>query len=875
MSDIAWKARVFDLQTNSTIATSTELIAPSYGSTLDSYGRFHVEFRPGTAICNAILESIGAPTYTSKPLMRICELSQDNGATWDTGMWIEKGRINFGGANGGIVLDGFDLFSGYDRAFLDEATYVDIKITDVLSAPAGQVAVNSNNLLLAGGFLPIWWDGLFNHVPGRTLPGSEILRFTAYTHSTLAQQKVDLDINSTSIYNALGDVIKTGAGIYDSSNPALFGADQHFSVDYLNKSVFAGYKGNTPSLILTNLKKPSQVDETVEASIIDAEEAGIDFNLDSWLAQTEFVFGSSTHNMPDGGTFTGAVMINKPANGESTARYADLLLVSITTTDGGGGVYTWLGDGALRQMSQTIDVNDLKLDGTDPQKLYMATRLGLFTRGVDGPYTSVPWTRCGDKTCEFTKVWIPESGIVYAVASGANNGDAINGVYRFDVGAGTWTRVVLNGTIIDASGSDSSFYYVDDTAPSTITHSNYPASGAGTAIDVPEGAHVIGLDFDAFAGEVVVRTELGAAGLYRISGDTITKVDPSGSLADGFGPLSVAQFIDYQGTINGQPVHGMVSSDRGIWWRGSATGPFHPTDGQSGLQNVNSGWLAIGGGHTVMGRPVKPIAAVAANEIYLSWDGGLHWDAVISKRGDCGPAWYEIVRNITGDYPDGTVGAYGSVITGDSSGTPSFGPDDTAPTDPEGNGIVVLVPAGSIWSLPDNWLVARRWTTNNTYTYRLVDTQSPAPYNAMKPGEESSITADNARSVVAASYACLRGAYRYLAQASKPQISLAANIRQGTQESAARTLLCGDLVNVTYLVSFLGADDVTTSVFIDMTDQPMYVIDKQGHLGGTGEWEWDLLLVNEAVYNLLDIEVVVRALANGQAQDRRLNKKVR
>lgn len=879
MTPISWFAHIIDLNTDIVVATTTEIIAPAWTSTIDSYGKVHVEIRPGTAFCDALIAAWGGPTYIGAYQAYLFELFQDGGILPDCSMWVEKGQVNYGGPNVGVVLDGNDIASGFDRSYIDEATYIDCYIEDVLGADPGKIRINSSHLITNSNYLPIWWRGLYNHVPGRgNMAGIHRLKHRCITNSRLRGNKVDTDVNTDSIFRTTTNVIASASAVFDPLHPELFGADQHFTFDTMNRLVYAGYRGNQPVLDIRDDITPLTANEATQAAIVDGDTGVTLIDLTRNFAQTEFKGGSSTHNMPEGGSFTGAEFINKPTSGDSTGEYDNLLIVGITTGNGGGCVATWLGDGTLRQLSQTMDVTDLKLDGTQ-NILYAATPHGIYYRNTIAPYPQADWTRLGDTATEaqyeYTSLWIPLPGVVYAVASGNNNGTGVNGVWRYDVAHPGWKKTITQSNLVYASGSDGELYYVTSIDPTTLYQTAYPTTASVRKVPNIGTAHIVGLDFDANQGEVVVRTELGANGLYRVIHGNAVQVDPVHSLADGFGPLAVAEFLAYSGVINGKMVNGLALTDRGLYWRETALGPFFPTDGQSGIQNVNGTSVAVGRTQTIMGRPSLPIAILSGSEIYMSRDGGIHFRGEMAQVLDALPAWYEAIKRFTGHYPTGDVAAFGSFLTGYSSGTPIYDGNesislDYTPTDPEGNGVVVLVPSNDELSLPDNWIAARRWTANNTLCYRLLDTKSNAPYNATRPAEMVEIQADISRSVLDGSSAVMTGSYRFLAQAIRPLFAKTVTITYSHSDAKARFIINGDMVKLNQYVAYTNTAQNHTTILCEHIDQPMIVINKSTYTGESNETLVDLDLVNDAAFSLLDLEKIIAGLANGQAKDRRL-----
>lgn len=315
---LVWKARLTNLVTAAVVETITkpEILNPAFGSSIDTFGKVHLELRPGNAFINAIIEAWGGPTYDGDRLAYLLEISQDNGARWDTCCWLKAGDIIMGGANVGVTIDQNDITEGYANSYIDYASYIAVTLDQTMGAGRGQIFVNSNRLISATPYLETYWHGLFDHTPGRF--GAALLKFTVRTEPKIANIVIDTVVNTDSVMDAATNALNSVAGVFDPTAPLDFGSFQHFSFDIPNRLVRVGYRGQIPKFTATNLKKPSQCDETVEAAIIDSDQIRIKVDLSTWFAQTQVVAGASNHGMPDGGQFTGVVMVNKPTINTST-----------------------------------------------------------------------------------------------------------------------------------------------------------------------------------------------------------------------------------------------------------------------------------------------------------------------------------------------------------------------------------------------------------------------------------------------------------------------------------------------------------------------------------------------------------------------------
>ena len=497
----------------------------------------------------------------------------------------------------------------------------------------------------------------------------------------------------------------------------------------------------------------------------------------------------------------------------------------------------------------------------------------------------------GGLDLDCTKVWLPVSGTVYALVNGQTNtaNAGVNGIYRFPQLAGDpdmtasgyagWTYVHTSGTIIDAAGDDAALYYADTEAPDTIT---LVRSGVDdpTAIKTSMGEHILGLDYNPATGNIFVRTEAGAAGLYSLHvGSTAllnaSPVPPNtpGALADSFGYVATGNLINCINNatgappimVNGQPVSTLVATDRSVWWSPAVTqGPWNPAAGQSGIDTSNVAFVAIGQPQTVLGRLLVRLYAIAGNGLYISDDGGLNWRDEMAQPLDGGAGWQALAMQITGDYADNTIGGLGNISTvGEGALGSGISFQDTG-----GTGGTILIPSSNPFALPFGWIIARRFTARNNFTFRLVDTQSAAPYNAIKLGEAIEIQADDTRGVVTASSELIVAAYRFLAQANRPQLVLPLRTQCRTQQAALWRLLTGDQVLLDLFVKYppTGAN---ATVLANFQKQVMYLIQWDGVDSGNGLWDVTLQVANSTAFLLLTFEEIVSGVANGQAKDRR------
>lgn len=899
---LVWQVRIKDLTTGNVVAlgtgtqTSGEVFTPGYTRKRSAAGTITFGVRPGNALCNAIIAAWGGPTYQNAPLMYLAELSHNGGATWITAGWVEKGRVVLSGPELGAVVDGPDIADGFNRSYIDHVTFVGVPAGAVLDGAPGTIPLGQGGgaLIQPGGRFP-YLHGFFDqNLIRASLPGAALLLFSVISDPAIANQPISTDVNSDSIFRAAANVLAAASATYNPGQPALFGAHQHFAVDIPNRKILAGHVGMTPVLTLTGKLKPDAVDETTQAAIVEIQPSTIEPNLSAMFAQIEIIGGASSHNMPDGGKFTSLVVINTSHDAKSVNWYDSLCVLGVSTGNGGGGVFFWPHDGALHPMSGLMDVHDLAYDAA-AGRIYAATSRGVFYRAIG--YDAKPWTRLGGLDLDCAALWIPATGVVYVLVNGTSSSanSAVNGLYRFPQVAGEpdttnsgyagWTYIVTSGTILAAAGTDAALYYVDTEAPDTIT---LHQSGKDDPNPIPtsRGEHIVGMDLSADASQIWVRTEAGAAGFYTIAvGSTGPLLDANpagvgpGGLADSFGPLATNSLLRYVGAINSQPVGQLVATDRGIWWSAqNVGGPYNPAAGQSGMGTTNATYVAAGKTQTVLGRQLTRLYAINDRSLYISHDGGITWADELAAPLDMGATFFAEYKAIYGDYPPNDVGAMGNTAAAASSVQNNIEllghlppPFDPALTDTGGSGRTVPIPFGNAFYCPPGWVIACRLTSRNGRTYRLLDTESPAPYNAIKLAEAVEIAADDSRGVVTASGQLLVGAFRFLAQANRAQLVRTVYTQASTQEAALWKLLVGDQVLLDQTVAYVGADGVTTTTLCDFRNQPMYVYDiAMATNPQTGVAEFTLQVCNSVAFMVLDLMAILAGVAGSQAKDRRL-----
>lgn len=828
-----------DVRTNAVVASGSLFGRATWGRIMDDAHPVKVRIPAGTHLYDACSAAFGGPTFTTPPQTYLGRLSMDNGASWDTAFWIEAGTITF--QQPCMDLDCEDVYAGLKNAYDDRSTFTDVPLLAAAFGQAGTVPLGNESgatQLALGGTMPNQ-KGIGRIIPGgANWAGRGLLTFTVLADPRVANAPVTVDINADSVHDGLLKLAQIAGSVYNPSDPAPYGSRQHLSIDTGAMTITIGKVGTKAALTFRlNDGTPVGMDE----ALIDGRTFQIRPMLTNMRGQVSLRGAASTHNLPDGARITGLVVVNTGHDQTSTNWFDSLPIISVATGNEGGGIFMYTHDGVFRRLSQVMDVWCLAVD-KDANSLIAGTTYGVRT-APSGSIIQTTWPRLGGVdglAAKVVKVWVPTSGVVYALCDGSNGG-AGAGVYRNPVLAGEtddgknaghqhWSRNGISD-IIMAAGNDDDLYLVENAVPHRITHQINAADMPH--VDTPDGAAVVGLDYIPELGRIFVRTATGAAGFYYLDlgSTTLITADPSGTLKDSAGPLSVLGVGYHNASRNGLNTQLLAITDRGAYWSGQTNGVgWQSMQAQNGLGDVQGAFIAGGKPQTMLNRVMTRLWLAGDSSFYESNNGGIWWEDVLAKQVDGIPFIAELHREIYGTLPDNTVGGLGNVTGASQAAGPVASivrvgtPIPTAPAvvNTGGSGQVLPIPKSNPRVLPNEQYYARRLTDRGDQTARIDDTATRAPYGATEMGEESGIVADDSTPVNRASEQLMQLTFQEINQRTKPDIAVPLVYRWNDTDHALRRLQTGDVVAVTAFVQAPGPETVSTQV--DWHAQLLYVL---------------------------------------------------
>lgn len=910
MPALAAYAELVDLQSDVTIASTTLVETIEITRTVDAPGTLKCVFSLSSsllgldaahsAFITSLIAAWGGPTFRNPIKAYLLRVSQDGGLIFDSEMWLESGTISLDPTNSDITIEGQDIASGLTRSYRDRVRFTNTKAQQILYAAPGTIPVDKDALMRPGGTF-FYQKGLLgpeiNGLPSpqcrTSLKGAHRIAFAGVCDPDIAGVLVNIDSNTDSLANQLTALARAATGALALTNSTLpVGIHQHWVADVINRRVLLGYVGKTVAVTLGEYDQYT-VDETAFAALTD-EGFSIEPTNERVIAQFGGLGGADTHGLPDGVTITALQVVHTAHT--STAHDFDnsLLVVALSSGQEGGGVF-YLVDKTLYQMSQRMDVLDLCYDA-NTDTLYAATNTGVMFSKVQ--YKAKTWAQLGhtdkDKgtlSANISKVWSPASGVVYAVASGPQNGPGGNGLFRYPalggdadnsfVGYMNWSRYVDTGTISDAAGTDSFMYYIDDSSPFTVWL--HQPGIPPKAIDTSLGETITALNYDPIYGQVFVLTQVGAIGLYVLplgsTGPMLLADSGTPTLADDFGSLTVGRVLSY---TNGAPINGLTvallaATDRGLWYSQSpAGGGWKPAAGQNGISDVSATLVAAGMPQTILGRVLTQVWVASTTTLYQSRTGGVYFQDVFAEALDEGPFFNGLAQeNGAVPFPDSNVGALGTGATGGVAvgsivqvGTP-VPPNNQALADIGGAGTMYPVKNTDPYAPGPAEVYARRLTELNDTTYRYYDTTSLAPYTQILIQESPEITTDAARNAIVASTELAAVGRRVVQERKQQQVVVNAQSQYETTTAAMRFLKGGDLTHLNRVLTVTAYDDTQVTV-CNFANAPMYV------LGYTSTMTAGSAAVQLKVGNLMsyaqspdDLGLIVSGMVNGRGQELR------
>lgn len=868
---LSFVARLVDLETDTEVIRTTEILDLAIGRVLDGPGTLRLAVRWG-AFAGALIAAWAGPGYDGPVLAYLLEVSLDGGAIWDSAMWCETGKIVIGGADEGVTVDGKDIYSGFERTYRDRVTFINTRLSDILSAAPGAIRFDGDALLGLLNTLP-HQRGFYDQIPVRdSMAGRARLAFTALAEGPLGDRRLNMDADGDAISRCTTTAVRAAAARYDPTDPAPYGSRAHFTVDIAGRRVLCGHVGTAPQVQLAPVDSLAALDETAHAGLLNST-LTLDMHLETMAAQAALTGGQDNHGIPDGAQITDILMIRRPADvdGLSIVWDGNLLLVALSTGDDGGGVY-YLHDKTLYPCSQQMDVFKLAYD-EPADTVYVATGHGVRYAGFSPRVR--PWRTLGKLIAPVSDLWVAAPGQVFAVVSAGGSAQAGDvGVYGYPQLMGEestayegyegWSRLVASGGVLYAAGDAAALYFVDQAAPSTLL-AHLDGRTDPVPVDVPDDAAIVGLDFDLDSGRIWVRTTAGAWGFYSLApGETrLLDADPVRKLADTAGALTVAKVRGYpEGRhINGVAVRLLVATDRGLWWSANPLGgEWRPAAGVNGMAGVTATCLTAGFTSWRLDRQGEPVAMATPRNLYYSHTGGLFFTDLLASPLDLGP-WFDAeARSLgLGDFPDDQLGALG---------TPA------PPGDSGGAGTSVPIPDGDPFALPDGDVFGRRSTERDDWTYRYNITGSNAPYSALRPGELSEMTADDSRDAATAAAQLAIEHQRLMASARRPKFTTDLESAFTTQEAALRFSLPGDMIRVDYQYVAPLPDGSSLTV-LDWSDRRFYLLGWDAAMAGN-TMAVTLHVGNEVAIidtdDTAQLAGIVAGAAEGLSQDRRYRK---
>lgn len=889
------------------LATSSMITAWAIGKKKSSPGTLKLGVAYGNAFANAVIQGFGGPTYTGPIKKYRVELSRNGFATPPcTWCWLESCSLHLGGADRGILIDSEDGFSGFSRTAIDHMTFDGAPLYSVLSGdptqPGFQIPVTtdptnpSGGTTIKGKYYPAAFSGLRGLDKSISLAPSDrnpanLLRFgwsfnaanNPTTPAGFQNTAINADIWDDLVANALLAVLRAAAGKYDPTDRAPIGARAAYHVDIANLAAYCGYVGGAPVMSLVDTLAAGTYELTSSQALFDPSKLVITPGTESMRAQAQFEGGASNHGLPDGSTITGLECIFPWQPGlTGNEGYLNLMVCSCKTGNDDGGVFFNLHDGVLRPLSQAFDVQCLAYDGT-ARALVAGTEHGAFTWTQDPRgLTKLPtWAKLGKLSATILQLCIPRANTIWALADEGNGKvsifeyPAIGGEDNTSLGFGGWSRIKQGGTIIAMAGGYGNLYYVESTDPTTLLlqQPDEPAQ----SVPIPQGAGVIGIDYLPTLVGVVARTTAGSAGLYAFNLGSLSPINlnPGGSnpkaggLADAFGYLIVNR-VQQSGapSLNGSLCVLLAATDKGVYFASQKPGTtgfrWRPATAQSGVGDRNVTLVSASPTQTVCGHTFERGYAASGTQLWVSNSGFLWLFDLLQAGLDKGAFWTALAGLCGQPIPGNDVGAIVSV---------GVDPDLASQNGAVGRTMLTL-PANSPFNLKKNFVRARRLTARNDFTYRTVQVDSAAPYNAIEIQALAEITADDSRGAITAAEQLDLAEWRFLSGASRNPLTVPLEgMTYRTQEALLPALTTGDMVDVSANQYQIGPDGTYTQI-VDWQQQAFYVLTydevKDGSVMKVSLQVGTIMALLDDAINLL--KEIVSGTSYGLSRDKRYRK---
>lgn len=549
-----------------------------------------------------------------------------------------------------------------------------------------------------------------------------------------------------------------------------------------------------------------------------------------------FLGGDTHHGMPDGGSITAIKVLNRTWTDLGDYRVG-MPILGIYVDRDHGGVYAWIGDGAMHPISQAMGVRDIWYDEV-AQQVYAATDAGVY-QGFNDPESAAqaPWPRLGKMALKVSKL-CKDNGILYALVEYS---DGATHVLRYPAvaGAGTgmgydgWSPIRSISGISDFVVCGGMLYYIRSaTGSQAVVHalrigmSNSdkklpipPQTVAGDTVATGLDPITLNDNGSAVSG-IFVRTSAGSRGLYYIDG-VIAGITGSPTLFTASNNLETAaggQVMVNRITSHGAGPAGTDVGQMVVWddgqrtevqiWAATSKGVFasvcavnsfnwRATGGQGNLGDLDLAAVASAPARAVLGQAQTQVFAITASELYQSNDGLFHFVPMLSRLLDAGPAFWARTKAGFGEYPRTS---FATLRVPDKGAGP--------------------------------YTLTRQVDGLGHIEYIAVNPASTAPSWAHRDPEIPELSTAALVPEIPLSELLIKAACRFLAFTADPQEILMVESSFKDTADPLRTLRPTQLVTVNGPVKFYkGSGDIT---FIDYVNEPFYVLEHTIRVTGTG-----------------------------------------
>lgn len=625
-----------------------------------------------------------APTGT-----RIVGPSLDNGTSQESRMLGGAAQWNLDNYPT-ISESGNGLGQVLATARIARVSFQQVTFGDVLTAAAGTIRTTSGRTLLPVPILPsVSGVGTLPIGPIGTTQGTA-LAFSYVVDPAITALVLDLDVNRDTRLRSLENVTEHLGSAADPSRAQFVIDSGDFGViegSARAQTVTIGHKGDASRLTFTSAGTGFPTQLMLLGSSGSTQVA-------DQCRSCSIIGGDTHHGMPDGGQITAIKTVNRIRLVDTGDPAQGIPLVGIYKDRDHGGVYVWLGDGALHPVSQAMGVKDLWYSETGDSAgiITAATDAGAYQAWATNPLdaTSVVWNRLGTMALAVSKL-CRSQGVLYALVA---YHDGSTHILRYPAAAGAstghgydgWSPAMSTTGIADFGVAEGVLYYIRSaagsaavvhravlpggTAPTLPTQLPIPNQGTpgdtvATGIDVvtlnDDGANVVGL---------FVRTTRGSTGLYYIDPFLAPALYPAGAglVDDANQPVMVNKITAHCGTAPGftatenvvawpgglqTRVEVWASTNRGMYasLRGVGFFAWRPTGGQSNLGDIDVQAVAAAPPRTILGQLQTKVYAITPRTIYESADGTLHFVDMFNQPLDAGPAFWALWLKTYGQYP--------------------------------------------------------------------------------------------------------------------------------------------------------------------------------------------------------------------------------